>query len=160
MIVSHCINLILILISCLVLSLNLVTQMWKIILKYPGTFQYTLCRAHYETRTTGRPAQGCDYWLGSAESPKRGVAFETVRNQSDITLQKLVPTAAALRAAAVGTNFCKQKFIIAHSNTFTADTTTRVIVNIWIATIIGMRYTDDKFGRMILTYTRGIIILP
>ena len=23
--------------------------MWKIILKYPGTFQYTFCRAHYET---------------------------------------------------------------------------------------------------------------
>ena len=49
MIVSHYINIIVILISCLILSLNLVTQMWKIILKYPGTFQYTFCRAHYET---------------------------------------------------------------------------------------------------------------
>ena len=27
--------------------------MWKIILKYPGTFQYTFCRAHYETPKTG-----------------------------------------------------------------------------------------------------------
>ena len=49
MIVSHYINIILILISCLILSLNLVTQMWKIILKYPGTFQYTFCHAHYKT---------------------------------------------------------------------------------------------------------------
>ena len=53
MIVSHYINIILILISCLILSLNLVTQMWKIILKYPGTFQYMFCRAHYETPKTG-----------------------------------------------------------------------------------------------------------
>ena len=108
-----------------------------------------------------QPCTWSDFlWGKRYVATKRGVAFETVRNQSDITLQKLVPTAAALRAAAVGTNFCKQKFIIAHSNTFTTDTPTRVIVNIWIATIIGMRYTDDKFGRMILTYTRGIIILP
>ena len=49
MIVSHYINIILILLSWLILSLNIVTQMWKIILKYPGTFQYTFCRAHYET---------------------------------------------------------------------------------------------------------------
>ena len=54
MIVSHYINIILILISCLILSLNLVTQMWKIILKYPGTFQYTFCRAHYETSKNWR----------------------------------------------------------------------------------------------------------
>ena len=52
MIVSHYINIILIIISCLILSLNLVIQMWKIILKYPGTFQCTFCRVHYETPKT------------------------------------------------------------------------------------------------------------
>ena len=49
MIVSYYVNLIIILISYPILSWNLVTQMWNIIVKYPGTFQYTVCRNHYET---------------------------------------------------------------------------------------------------------------
>ena len=44
MIVSYYVNLIVILISYPILSWNLVTQMWNIIVKYPGTLQYTVCR--------------------------------------------------------------------------------------------------------------------
>ena len=48
-IVSYYVNLIIILKSHPILSWNLVTQMWNIIVKYPGTFRYTVCRNHYET---------------------------------------------------------------------------------------------------------------
>ena len=44
MIVSYYVNLIIILISYPILSWNLVTQKWNIIVKYPAIFQYTVCR--------------------------------------------------------------------------------------------------------------------
>ena len=49
MIVSYYVNLIIILVSYPILSWNLVTQKWNIIVKYTGTFQYTVCRNYYET---------------------------------------------------------------------------------------------------------------
>ena len=53
MIVSHYINIILILISCPILSLNLVTQMWKIIMKYPGIFSTRFAVPTTKLRRTG-----------------------------------------------------------------------------------------------------------
>ena len=50
MIVSHNINLIVALISCVTLLLNLVTTIWKINLKYPGSSQPT--RRHSDCETT------------------------------------------------------------------------------------------------------------
>ena len=54
MIVSHNINLIVPLISCVTLLLNLVAQIWKINLKYPGSPQPTHRHSDCETTTTNR----------------------------------------------------------------------------------------------------------
>ena len=51
MIVSHNINLIVPLISCVTLLLNLVAQIWKINLKYPGSPQPTYRHSDCETKT-------------------------------------------------------------------------------------------------------------
>ena len=55
MIVSYYVNLIIILISLPILSWNLVTQMWNIIVKYPGIFQYTV--RNYKEEAKIKPSE-------------------------------------------------------------------------------------------------------